>query len=101
NGAWFGSPADDPTLDLSTRRSVEFDITTGAAGTSVSLAVRNGSNWDWCQSPWTWIPENTTTQTVSYDLTSFSCDTAGLTAVHDVLIYFNAGEFAVDRLTLR
>ena len=100
NGAWFGSPGDSPTLDLSTRSSLEFDLTTGAAGTSVSVAVRNGADWTWCQSPWEYVPESTST-TVVAELDAFGCDASTLTAVHDVLVFFNAGEFSIDRLTLR
>ncbi|WP_395245306.1 cellulase family glycosylhydrolase [Agromyces sp. MMS24-K17] len=99
-GAWFGSPADSPTLDLSTRTSIEFDLTTGATGTSVSIAVRNGADWTWCQSPWEYVPEQTS-KTVVAELDAFGCDASALTSVHDVLVFFNAGEYAIDRLTLR
>ncbi|WGT47080.1 cellulase family glycosylhydrolase [Tessaracoccus lacteus] len=98
-GAWFGSPADDPTLDLSARRSIEFDLTTGDVGTSVSVAVRYGDAWTWCQSPWHWVPENTS-ETVTVGLETFGCATADLAEVHDVLVYFGAGSYSVDRLTL-
>ena len=100
NGAWFGSPADSPVLDLSTRAALEFDISTAAAGTSVSVAVRYGDAWTWCQSPWEWVPENTT-QSVTVPLDGFGCDASSLTAVHDVLIFVNAGQFAIDRLTVK
>ncbi|MEU1972707.1 cellulase family glycosylhydrolase [Microbacterium sp. NPDC019599] len=100
NGAWFGSPADNPTLDLSTRASIEFDITTASAGTSVAVAVRSGESWSWCQSGWTWIPENTS-QIVAVPLDTFGCDASTLTSVHDVLVYFNAGTFSIDRLTVK
>ncbi|MFF2371402.1 cellulase family glycosylhydrolase [Agromyces sp. NPDC058110] len=99
-GAWFGSPADSPLLDLSTKSSLEFDITTAAAGTSVSIAVRSGADWSWCQSPWTWVPEHTST-TVTVPMETFGCDATSLTDVHDVLVYLNAGEYSIDRLTLR
>lgn len=99
-GAWFGSPADSPTLDLSSRAAVEFDIATGAVGTSVSIAVRYGDAWTWCQSPWTWVPENTAT-TVTAPLDTFGCAAADLTSVHDVLVFFNAGQFSIDRLTVK
>jgi mannan endo-1,4-beta-mannosidase len=99
-GAWFGSPADSPVLDLSTRAALEFDISTAAVGTSVSVAVRYGDAWAWCQSPWEWVPENTA-KTITVALDGFGCETSDLTVVHDVLIYFNAGQFTVDRLTVR
>lgn len=99
-GAWFGSPASSLTLDLSARAAVEFDITTAAAGTSVSIAVRYGDAWTWCQSPWEYVPENTAT-TVTAPLDTFGCAAADLTAVHDVLIFVNAGQYSVDRLTVK
>jgi len=99
-GAWFGSPADSPTLDLSSRAAVEFDIATAAVGTSVSIAVRYGDAWTWCQSPWTYVPENTAT-TVTAPLDTFGCAPADLTSVHDVLVFFNAGQFSIDRLTVK
>lgn len=99
-GAWFGSPADSPTLDLSARAAVEFDLTTAAAGTSVSIAVRYGDAWTWCQSPWEYVPENTHT-TVTAPLDGFGCAASDLTAVHDVLIFFGAGQYSVDRLTVK
>lgn len=99
-GAWFGSPADSPPLDLSSRTAIEFDIATGATGTSVSIAVRYGDGWTWCQSPWEYVPENTAT-TVTAPLDSFGCAAADLTAVHDVLVYFNAGQYSIDRLTVK
>lgn len=99
-GAWFGSPASSLTLDLSARAAVEFDITTAAAGTSVSIAVRYGDAWTWCQSPWEYVPENTAT-TVTAPLDTFGCAAADLTAVHDVLIFVNAGQYSIDRLTVK
>lgn len=98
-GAWFGSPADSPVLDLSGRASIEFDIATAAVGTSVSIAVRYGDSWSWCQSPWHWVAENTA-ETVSFPLDTFGCDPTTLAAVHDVLVYFNPGAFSIDRLTV-
>jgi len=100
NGAWFGSLADEPTLDLSARSSIEFDITTAAIGTSTSIAVRYGDSWTWCQSPWEWVAESSTV-TVTAAIEDFGCAASDLTAVHDVLIFTNAGTFSVDRLTVR
>ncbi|MDL9978709.1 cellulase family glycosylhydrolase [Microbacterium sp. ASV49] len=100
NGAWFDSPADSPTLDLTTRASIQFDLTTQAAGTSFSVAVRSGSGWTWCQTPWTWVPAGTDRQHETVAIDSFGCDTSTLTDVHDVLIYLNAGSFAIDNLTI-
>ena len=98
-GAWFGSPSHDPLLNLSPRSSIEFDIKTADVGTSVSVAVRNGSAWTWCQSGWAWVPAGTS-ETVKMPLDTFGCDASGLTEVHDVLICFNAGTFSIDRLTV-
>ncbi len=100
NGAWFDSPSDSPTLDLSTRASLSFDLTTGATGTSYAVAVRNGSGWTWCQSPFTWVPANTTAQTETVPIDTLGCDATTLTNVHDLLIYLNAGTFAIDAVTL-
>lgn len=98
-GAWFGSPTQDPLLDLSARTSFAFDITTADVGTSVSVAVRNGSDWTWCQSSWTWVPAGTS-EAMTVPLDTFGCDASGLTEVHDVLIYVSSGDFAIDRLTV-
>lgn len=99
-GAWFGSPADAPTRDFSSRSSIEFDVTTYATGTSVAVAVRHGDAWSWCQSPWLWVPEQTSS-TVAFQLDDFGCASSELVAVHDVLVYFNQGDYSVDRLTIR
>ncbi|SDR88201.1 mannan endo-1,4-beta-mannosidase [Paraoerskovia marina] len=99
NGAWFGSPEFDEPLDLSDRAALELDVRTADVGTSVALAVRSGDDWAWCQSPYVWV-EPGSEDTVSVDIADLGCDTSTLTDVHDLLIFVNAGEFAVDRLTL-
>lgn len=100
-GAWFGTREFVPALDLSTRSSLSFDLSTAEAGTSVSVAVRSGDQWTWCQSPWQWTPDHQTGVAVTVPLDTMGCDQATLTAVHDILIYFNAGSFSVDHLVLR
>lgn len=96
--AWFGS-GNLGGLDLSGKRSIEFDVTTADKGTSVSLAVRYGADWTWCQTPFHWVPENTS-ETVNFDLDQFACAASDLTEVQDMLIFFNPGSFGLDRLTL-
>ncbi|GAA4721533.1 hypothetical protein GCM10023216_08420 [Isoptericola chiayiensis] len=99
NGAWFGSPQLDPPLDLTDRTALEIDVRTGPDGTSVALAVRTGSDWTWCQSPFEWI-EPGRTATVAIDIEDLGCAREALDEVHDILVYLDAGTFAVDRLTL-
>lgn len=99
-GGWVGSPSLTEPLDLSTRRSIELDVRTGSTGTSVAVAVRSGDAWTWCQSPFEWVGAGTTT-TTTIDLTTMGCDVAGLTDVHDVLVFLNAGTVDLDRMVLR
>ena len=99
SGAWFGSGSFTPLLDLSTRSSISFALKTGAAGSSIALAVRSGDADTWCQSPFVYVAPNTT-ETHSIDLSTMGCAQSTLTGVHDVLLYFNAGTFDIDRLTL-
>ena len=99
SGAWFGSGSFTPLLDLSTRSSISFALKTGAAGSSIALAVRSGDANTWCQSPFVYVAPNTT-ETHSIDLSTMGCAQSTLTGVHDVLLYFNGGTFDIDRLTL-
>ena len=99
SGAWFGSGSFTPLLDLSARSSVSFALKTGAAGSSIALAVRSGDAYTWCQSPFVYVAPNTT-ETHSIDLSTMGCAQSTLTGVHDVLLFFNAGTFDIDRMTL-
>ncbi len=99
SGAWFGSPALATPLDLSSRSSIVFDVKTGRTGSSISLAVRNGDAYTWCQSPFVYVAPNTA-ETRVIDLTTMGCDASSLTSVRDLFLFFNAGTYSVDRLTL-
>ena len=100
SGAWFGSGSFTPVLDLSTRSSVSFSLKTGAAGSSIALAVRNGDAYTWCESPFVYVGPNTT-ETHSIDLSTMKCPQSTLTGVRDMFLYFNAGTFDIDQLTLK
>jgi mannan endo-1,4-beta-mannosidase len=87
------------------RSLLSYDLQTGATGTSAAIALRNGPNYDWCQSTFAWQPENDTYH-VEIDLTTaLSCegdsDPAALTEVHDMFIFFNDGAFVIDNVVLR
>lgn len=94
-GDWFGAyPA---SIDLSSKSSLKFDIQTGAAaGTSTSIAVEYGDAYTWCQGPFTYVPQNTTTTYVADLTTGFSCDASLLTDVRAVFVFVNAGTFDID-----
>jgi mannan endo-1,4-beta-mannosidase len=100
SGAWFGSGSFTPLLDLSTRSAVSFSLKTGAAGSSVALAVRSGDAYTWCQSPFLYVAPNTT-ETHSIDLSTMGCAQSTLTGVHDLFLFFNAGTFDIDQLTVK
>lgn len=69
---------------------------TGATGTSTSVALQVGPSYTWCQSTWGWS-EPCATATVNIDLTTgFSCDPATLTDVRGIFVWFSAGTFDVD-----
>jgi mannan endo-1,4-beta-mannosidase len=103
-GAWFQGVFAQP-LDLTGRSLLSYDLQTGATGTSAAIALRNGPNYDWCQSTFAWQPENDTYH-VEIDLTTaLSCegdsDPAALTEVHDMFIFFNDGAFVIDNVVLQ
>jgi mannan endo-1,4-beta-mannosidase len=67
-GGWFGPAYSTAPLPVSTAgvSNVLFDITTTTAGTSESVALQVGSNYQWCQTPFGWInPTTSTTVTVN------------------------------------
>jgi mannan endo-1,4-beta-mannosidase len=90
-GGWFGTNLSSP-VDISGKTAIKVDIRTGAsAGTSVDIAVQNGSGYTWCQGAFTWIGAGTTA-TYTADLTSgFSCDVATLTDVRAIWVYLSGG----------
>lgn len=98
-GAWFGSAEQSPALDLSAYSTVELDVRTDDSGTSVALALRTGDAWTWCQSPFEWIEPNSQVRR-TIELSTMSCGATDLAQVRDILFYFNAGVFEIDRLAL-
>ncbi|HSK97235.1 MAG TPA: cellulase family glycosylhydrolase, partial [Euzebyales bacterium] len=103
-GAWFQGVFPEP-LDLTGRTLLSYDLRTGATGTSAAIALRNGPSYNWCQSNFSWQPEDGTYH-VEIDLTTaLSCeggsDPAALTQVHDMFIYFNDGAFVIDNIVLQ
>jgi mannan endo-1,4-beta-mannosidase len=99
DGGWFGVAPLPAKLDLSGKATVQYDIRTGSAGTSTSIAVQTGDAWTWCQSSFGWVNADTTT-TVSIDLTTaMSCDGAALADVRVIYLWFSGGgTFAIDNL---
>ena len=67
-GGWFGPAYSTPPLPLHTAgvSNVLFDITTTNVGTSQSIALQVGGNFQWCQTPFGYInPGISTTITVN------------------------------------
>ena len=96
---WFGLDLAAP-LDLSAKPTLKADIRTGDVGTSVSVVLKTGDNWAWCQGPFTWFDAGKTA-TVSADLrTDLSCDGAApdLTKVRGIFLFFNEGAFDLDNV---
>ncbi|MFD0576460.1 Ig-like domain-containing protein [Dactylosporangium darangshiense] len=99
DGGWFGIAPLPAPLDLSGKGTVRYDLRTGSAGTSTSLAVQTGDAWTWCQSSFGWVDAGTST-TVSIDLTTaMSCDGAALADVRVVYLWVSGGgTFDIDNL---
>ena len=99
DGGWFGVTLATP-VDFTTHGTLSFDLQTGAAGTSRSVALQTGSGYAWCQSPFTWISEGQTTH-VSLDITTdlSGCGT-GLSDVRGMLLYISSGTFYIDNIEL-
>lgn len=70
-GGWFGPAYSTPPLPLPTAgiSNVLFDIATTTAGTSQSIALQVGSNFQWCQTPFGFINPGTST-TITVNLAS-------------------------------
>lgn len=98
DGGWFGVTLAEP-LDLSGKAALRYDVRTGAdAGTNGAIAVQTGAALNWCQSVFTWIPENNNT-TFSADLLSqMSCDATALSDVRQIYIWVNPGPFDIDNI---
>lgn len=92
---WFG--LDMPTtIDLTGKTHLKFDLQTLSIGTSMSVALKIGSGWTWCQGSWGWV-NPTTTSTVDLDLTTLTdsssnpCNVADLNQVHSIYVFLNGG----------
>ncbi|HKS99192.1 MAG TPA: cellulase family glycosylhydrolase [Rugosimonospora sp.] len=97
DGGWFGTDLAAP-VDISAKSALKVDLRTGAAGTSVDIAVQVGSGFTWCQGTFGWVPQNTTT-TFAADLTSgFSCDAGTLNDVRAIWVYISPGSFDLDNV---
>jgi mannan endo-1,4-beta-mannosidase len=88
-GGWFGTNLATP-VDVSGKSTLKVDLRTGAsAGTSVDIAVQNGSSYTWCQGNFAWVPAGTTT-TFTADLANgFSCDGSTLTDIRAIWVYLS------------
>ncbi|GAB3402291.1 cellulase family glycosylhydrolase [Flindersiella endophytica] len=96
-GGWFGRTYPEG-IDLGGKAKLAFDIQTGAAGTSRSVAIQVGPNWTWCQSSFGWIEPNQSI-TAEFDLlTDMSCDSAEFGEVHAVYVWFSPGQFDIDQV---
>ncbi|MCC5578508.1 cellulase family glycosylhydrolase [Microtetraspora sp. AC03309] len=96
-GGWFGAALTEP-VDLSTKSTLKLDLTSGAAGTSTSVAFQTGPGHTWCQSAWGYQNPGTTA-TVKIDLISgLSCTSEDLKDVRGVFAWFSPGTFHLDRV---
>jgi mannan endo-1,4-beta-mannosidase len=97
DGGWFGIAPLPQKVDLSGKASLKYELRTGAAGTSTSVAVQTGDAWTWCQSSFGWVNADTTT-TVTIDLTTaMSCDGTALADVRVIYLWISGGgTFDID-----
>lgn len=94
-GAWFAVNPATP-LNLTGRLSLKYDLRTHDGGTTVMAALQAGPSWNWCQVTAAWVNADATT-TAEIDLTQIqSCDATGLSEIHGILIWLNAGTFDID-----
>lgn len=96
SGAWFGLDFSS-SVNLTGKTRLKFDLKTGAAGTSQSVALKLGDSYTWCQAPWSNINANTTT-TVDIDLTNLGCSAPDLSKVQSIYVWFSAGTFYLDNV---
>jgi hypothetical protein len=93
---WFG--VEPVSVDLTGKNHLKFDLQTTGAGTSMSVALKIGSGWTWCQGPWGWVNAATTT-TVDIDLLALPCNTADLNQVHAIYVFLSGGStFYIDNV---
>lgn len=99
DGDWFSVVKD---LSFEGKKTLKFDLKTLSAGTSYNVALQTGPDWTWCQgADWTWVgPDQTVTATI--DLSKVSCNGAApdLKAVHAINLFFNQGDYHMDRVVV-
>ncbi|WP_214106936.1 cellulase family glycosylhydrolase [Acrocarpospora catenulata] len=97
NNAWFGAAFPEP-VNLSGKSTFKWDLKTGAAGTSVAVALQYGPGWSWCQSSFTWANQDSTVP-VEIDLTSaMSCSLEDLADVRGMFVWVSPGSFDIDNI---
>ena len=98
-GGWFGPAYSTPPLPAPTTgvNNLLFDITTTTAGTSQSVALQVGSNFQWCQTPFGFINAGTST-TVTVNLASlYSAANCGgslppdTSVIQGIWVFFSGG----------
>lgn len=96
-GGWFGAslPAG---VDVSAKSALKVDLRTGAAATSVDIAVQVGSSYTWCQGTFGWVAPNATATFTAEVSTGFSCDATTLTDIRAIWVYLSPGSFDLDNV---
>lgn len=98
-GGFFGPTYNNGPLPLKTAgiKQLLFDVTTTAAGTSQSVAVQFGSDYHYCNTPFSYINANTT-NTVVVDLQSlataancYGSAPADTSVIQGFFVYFSGG----------
>jgi len=98
-GGWFGPAYSTPPLPVSTAgvSNVLFDITTTTVGTSQSIALQVGSNYQWCQTPFGYInPGTSSTVTVNLASLYTAANCGGsvppdTSVIQGIWVYFSGG----------
>jgi len=103
NNEWFGTFFADP-VDFSHHSELTWDLRNSPGGTSWSLALQAGDDFNFCQGPFTFVPGGQTVhiEAVLSDVsTCFGAEpTPDLTKVRAIWIFFNPGEYDVDNVQL-
>lgn len=96
---WYGVTF-DPPLDLSARYAVSFNVQVGPEdGTNRGVRIQYGDVR--CQTPFVWLPQNTTGE-VEVDLTTATCmGTPDKTRATALYLRFSAGTFHFDDVKLK
>lgn len=98
DGGWFGVTLAAP-LDLSKKVALKYDLRTGAdAGTGGAIAVQTSSALNWCQSTFTWLPQNSNIMFSADLLSQMSCDAVALSDVRQIYIWVSPGPFGLDNV---